>query len=40
MKRAVLGLSLVLAVGATASAQDEVATFYKGKTLRLAVKGQ
>jgi tripartite-type tricarboxylate transporter receptor subunit TctC len=37
MKRTLLALSMLLALGATAPAQQEVADFYKGKTLRIIV---
>ncbi len=37
MSRALLGLYLALIAGVPASAQDDVAAFYKGKTIRLVV---
>src|SRR3954447_21840023 len=37
MKRALLGLAVVLATSATAAAQQDVADFYKGKTVRIVV---
>jgi tripartite-type tricarboxylate transporter receptor subunit TctC len=37
MKRALLALSLILAAGGTGSAQQDVADFYKGKTVRIVV---
>ena len=37
MSRALLGLCLALVAGVPASAQDDVAAFYKGKTIRLVV---
>ena len=37
MTRAILGLCLLLVAGMPASAQDDVAAFFKGKTIRLMV---
>ena len=37
MSRALLGLCLALLAGVPASAQNDVAAFYKGKTIRLVV---
>src|SRR5215211_2793614 len=37
MKKALLGFALVLATTSTGSAQQEVADFYRGKTVRLVV---
>jgi tripartite-type tricarboxylate transporter receptor subunit TctC len=37
MKRALLALSVVLGTGAAAAAQESVADFYRGKTLRIVV---
>src|SRR5436190_4256230 len=37
MNRTLLALSMVLATGAAASAQQDIAEFYKGKTLRIIV---
>src|SRR4051812_28788620 len=37
MKRALLALTVVLGTGATALAQQDVADFYRGKTIRMVV---